>query len=135
ERSAESAQERRNAGNIHQRHIAYRGIELGGAECRKLLFDREIDQAILDSPGVFARPPPRAVEKRGARIARHYPRAKRGEAAGELAVAARDLEHALALVDVQQSFRCRRDQRTMPVVTLAHLRVPPAGIVIPDISA
>src|SRR5689334_16194978 len=46
ESPADRVQQRRDAGYIHQRHIAYGGVECAGAERGELLFVAEVDQAI-----------------------------------------------------------------------------------------
>lgn len=126
------AQQRRDGGDIHERHVADGGVEQTGLERCKLPLTGEIEQAIFDAVNVIERAPAGTFEQRSAEVAGYNVGAERREPTGELAIATRQIEHLFAAPDGEQAFGSGRDQGRVPFVALAHVGVPPVAVLLPN---
>src|SRR5438552_12201095 len=69
ERPPNSTQYGRNAGDVHQRHVADCCVELLDAKGSRLIFAGQINKAIVDSVRMFAGPETGAIQEGAAEIA------------------------------------------------------------------
>src|SRR5439155_13164632 len=72
ERPPNSTQQRRNAGDVHQRHVADCRVKFARAKGGRLVFPGQIHEPIVDSVRMFARSETSAIAEGAARIASQH---------------------------------------------------------------
>ena len=90
-----STQQRRNAGDVHQRHVADCRVKFARAKGGRLVFPGQIHEPIVDSVRMFAGSETGAIQERAAEITGDDVCAQRREAPRELSVSAGQFEDSL----------------------------------------
>jgi hypothetical protein len=91
----------RDAGHVHNRHIADGSIELRRAQRSQLVGVGKIDQAIFDAVTVLDAPGASTVEKFLTEIAREHSRAELSQSSRKKPVSARQIHDNLSAAEVK----------------------------------
>ena len=121
---ANAAHQRVDLCHVHYRHVADGGIEAQLPEGDDLLLAGGIEEAVFDAISMFGGARPSAFEEFCTEVSSDDVDPKLGHAAGEDPVAAGDLEHRFAGLQVEQAFARRTNEDTLEVVAVAHSVVP-----------
>ena len=129
---ANAAHQGVDLGHVHDRHVADGSVEARFPEGDDLVFAGGIDEAVFDAVVMFGGAGASMFKKLFAEIGGDNVDTKLSHAAGEDPVAAGDLEHGFAGLQVEQALARGTDEDALEVVAVAHLVVPKCGILIPN---
>ncbi len=129
---ANAAHERVDLCHIHDGHVADGGVEAGLPQGDDLVFARGIKEGVFDTVSMFRGAGASTFEELCAEVGGDDVDTELGHAAGEDPVAAGDLEHGFAGLQVEQAFARGTDEDALEVVAVAHVVVPEYGVLIPD---
>jgi hypothetical protein len=121
-----------NARHVHERHRAHCAIKSAGAERRQRLFIAGVEQVIVHVDAFRLAALAGALDERPAGVDPDHACSEPGQAPGEAAGAAGDVENAVAAARFEQALRGWLDQNGLELVAIADLIVPPWGVGIPD---
>jgi hypothetical protein len=131
---ANAAHQGVDLGHVHERHVADGGIKALLAQGNNLVLASGIEKAIFDAVAMFGGAGASAFEQLFTKVGGDDVDAKLGHAAGEDPVAAGDLEHSFAGLQVEQAFASRTNEDALVVVAIAHVVVPECGVLIPNVA-
>ncbi len=121
---ANAAHQGVDLGHVHHRHVADGSIEAQLPEGDDLLLAGGIEEAVFDAISKFGGARASAFEEFCTEVSSDDVDPKLGRAAGEDPVAASDLEHRFAGLQVEQAFTRRTNEDALEVVAVAHSVVP-----------
>ena len=119
-------------GHVHYRHVADSSIEAQLPEGDDLLLAGGIEEAVFDAISMFGGARASAFEEFCTEVSRDDVDPQLGHAPGKDPVAAGDLEHRFAGLQVEQAFARGTNEDVLEVVAVAHSGVPERGILVPD---
>ena len=131
---ANAAHQGVDLGHIHDGHVADGCIEALLTQGDDLVLAGGVDEAVFDAVGVFRGAGTGTFEELCTEVGGDDMNAQLGHTAGEDTVAAGDLEHGFARLQVEQAFARGTHEDALEVVAVAHVVVPECGVLVPDIA-